>query len=338
MPLRKAPRSRTTPATATATTLMTDAAIRALISRGMADALAEHEIQRNNNLNGDGNQGSGSGIARPVRPTREFTYSDFLKCQPLNFKGTERVIGLTQWFERMETVFYISNCAIENQVKFATCTLHGVALTWWNSHVKTVGHDAAYGMPWKTLMKMMTAKYCPRNEIKKLEIEIWNLKVKGTYLTSYTQRFQELALMCGRMFPEVSDEVEKYVGGLPDMIQGNVMSTKPKTMEEAIEMANNLMDQKLRTLVERQIENKRKQDDDSKNNQNQQQPNKRQNTGRAYTAGPSEKREYSGSLPKCSKCNYHHNGLCAPRCHKCNKVGHLARDCRSSGNANTGNN
>ncbi|GJY03001.1 putative reverse transcriptase domain-containing protein [Tanacetum coccineum] len=118
----------------------------------------------------------GSGITKPVRPTREFTYSDFLKCQPLNFKGTERVVGLTQWFERMETVFYISNCAIENQVKFATCTLHGVALTWWNSHVKTVGHDAAYGMPWKTLIKMMTAKYCPRNEIKKLEIEIWNLK------------------------------------------------------------------------------------------------------------------------------------------------------------------
>ncbi|GJU84320.1 putative reverse transcriptase domain-containing protein [Tanacetum coccineum] len=69
----------------------------------------------------------------------------------------------------------------KNQVKFATCTLHSVALTWWNTHVKTVGHDAAYGMPWKTLMKMMTDKYCPRNEIKKLEMEIWDLKrVKGS--------------------------------------------------------------------------------------------------------------------------------------------------------------
>nr|GFB44793.1 reverse transcriptase domain-containing protein [Tanacetum cinerariifolium] len=64
------------------------------------------------------------------------------------------------------------NCAAENQVKFATCTLHSVALKWWNTHVKTVGHDAAYGMPWKTLMKMMTDNYCPRNEIKKLEMEI----------------------------------------------------------------------------------------------------------------------------------------------------------------------
>ncbi|GJW17817.1 putative reverse transcriptase domain-containing protein [Tanacetum coccineum] len=243
--------------------------------------------------------------------------------------GIKGVVGLTQWFERMESIFYISNCAVENQVKFATCTLHGIALTWWNTHVKTVGHDAAYDMPWNTLIKMITTKYCPRNEIKKLEIEIWNLKVKGTDLASYTQRFQELA---------ESDVVEKYVGGLPDIIQGNVMSTKPKTMEEAVEMANNLMDQKLRTWAERQNENKRKQDDDSRNNQNQQQSNKRQNTSRAYTAGPSKKWEYSGSLPKCSKCNYHHNGPCESKCHKCNKVGHLACDCRSSGNANAGNN
>ncbi|GJY31457.1 putative reverse transcriptase domain-containing protein [Tanacetum coccineum] len=146
---RKAPRTRTTPATTTATTPMTDAAIRALISRGVADALVERIIQRNNNLNGDGSQGSGCVIARPVHPTREFTYTDFLKCQPMNFKGTEGVIGLTQWFERMETIFNISNCAVVNQVKFATCTLHGVALTWWKSHVKIVGQDTAYGWHFK---------------------------------------------------------------------------------------------------------------------------------------------------------------------------------------------
>ncbi|GJY76396.1 hypothetical protein Tco_0481512 [Tanacetum coccineum] len=191
---------------------MTDAAIRALIAQGVADALAGRTIQRNTNLNDDGSQGSRSGITRPVRPTRECTYNDFLKCQPLNFKGTEGVVGLTQWFERMEFVFHISNCAVENQVKFATCTLHVINLTWWNTHVKTVGHDVAYSMPWKTLIKMMTAK---------------------------------------RMFPEESDVVEKYVGGLHDMIQGNVMSTKPKTMEEAIKMENNLMDQILCTLAKR---------------------------------------------------------------------------------------
>nr|GEX00020.1 putative reverse transcriptase domain-containing protein [Tanacetum cinerariifolium] len=202
-----APRTRTTPATAT--TPMTDAAIRALISRGVDDALAEHEFQRNNNLNGDGSQGSGSGITRPVRPTRECTYTDFLKCQPMNFKATEGVVGLTQWFVRIEVVFNISNWAVENQVKFDTCTLHGVALTWWRSHAKIVGHDATYGVPWNTLMKMITVKYCPRNKIKKLEMEIWELKVKGTDLASYTQRFQELDLLYGRMFLEESDKIEK---------------------------------------------------------------------------------------------------------------------------------
>ncbi|GKD45242.1 reverse transcriptase domain-containing protein, partial [Tanacetum coccineum] len=110
----------------------------------------------------------------------------------------------------------------------------------------------------KTLMKMMTDKYCPVGEIKKLEIKIWNLKVNGTDVESYTQRFQELALLCGRMFPDESDKVEKYVGGLPDMIQGSVMASKSKKMQDAIEFATELIDQKIRTLGERHIENKRK--------------------------------------------------------------------------------
>nr|GEV16264.1 putative reverse transcriptase domain-containing protein [Tanacetum cinerariifolium] len=155
-------------------------------------------------------KGSGSGITRPVRPTRECTYTGFLKCQPMNFKGTKGVVGLTHWFEITKTVFNISNCAVENQVKFATYTLHGVALTCRKSHVKTVSHDAAYNVPWNTLMKIITAKYCPRNEIKKLEMEIWELKVNGTDLESYTSRFQELALLCGRMFPEDSDKIETH--------------------------------------------------------------------------------------------------------------------------------
>ncbi|GJZ66371.1 hypothetical protein Tco_0623067 [Tanacetum coccineum] len=187
------------------------------------------------NGNGDDSHNSRSGRRRPVPTARVCTYKDFLNCQPINFKGTEGV----------------------------------------NSHVKTVGHDAAYGMPWKTLMKMMTDKYCPRSEIKKLEIEIWNLKVKGTDVVSYTQRFQELDLMCGRMFPKESDEVEKYIGRLPDMIQGNVMSARPKIKQEAIELANDLMDQKVYTFTERQAENKRKLDNNPKYNQVQQQPFKR---------------------------------------------------------------
>nr|GFA96203.1 reverse transcriptase domain-containing protein [Tanacetum cinerariifolium] len=123
-----------------------------------------------------------------------------------------------------KSVSNISNYIAENQVKFASCTLIGSALTWWNSHMRAVGQEVAYAMPWKTLKQMMTAKYCPRGEVKKLEVKLWNLKVKGTNITSYTLRFQELSLLCGRMFPEESDKIERYVGGLPEMIRGNVMS------------------------------------------------------------------------------------------------------------------
>ncbi|GJW17811.1 putative reverse transcriptase domain-containing protein [Tanacetum coccineum] len=216
MPPRRS--SATARAAAAAATPMTAAAVEQLIEARVSAALANHETLRNNtNGQGDGSHNSDTRIRGTVRTPRECTYKDFLNCKPLSFKGTEGVVVLSQWFEKMESVFHISNCAVENQVKFATCTFLGNALTWWNSYMKTVTQDVAYAMDWKALKKMMTVKYCPRGEIKKLEIELWNLKVKGTDVASYTLHFQELALMCGRMFHEESDEVEKYVGGLPNM-------------------------------------------------------------------------------------------------------------------------
>nr|GEY49611.1 hypothetical protein [Tanacetum cinerariifolium] len=119
-----------------------------------------------------------------------------------------------------------------------------------------------------------------------------------------------------------------------DMIHGRVRASKPKTMQETLEIATKVMNKKISTLVKCQTENKKRLDDTSKNNQNQQQPNKRQNIGRAYTARHGEKKHYGGSKPLCSKCYYHHDGPCAPKCHQCNRFGHLARDW-SSINANT---
>ncbi|GJU04429.1 putative reverse transcriptase domain-containing protein [Tanacetum coccineum] len=145
LPTRRA--TRTTPATTTApTTTVTEAQLQALIDQGVAAALAERDASRSRD--GDNSHG---------------------------------VVGLTQWAEKMESVFLISNCAITNQVKFASCTLQGSALTWWNSHVRAVGQDVAYTMPWTALKRMITDKYCPRGEIKKLESEYWigQLKLKG---------------------------------------------------------------------------------------------------------------------------------------------------------------
>ncbi|GJR60387.1 reverse transcriptase domain-containing protein, partial [Tanacetum coccineum] len=233
MPPRKTPRTRTTLATTTNTTSVTNAQLQAMIDQGVTAALASRDANRND----DDSYTSGT--------------------------GTEGFVELTQWVERMETVFRISHCSVENQIKFSTCTFLAGALTWWNSHVRIVGHDVAYAMTWTELKKKMTDKDRPRNEIKKLEAELWNLKVKGIDVIGYNQRFQELALLCVRMFPEESDKVERYVGGLPDMIYGSVVASKPKTMQEATVMATELMDKKISTITERQAENKRKLDNNN---------------------------------------------------------------------------
>ncbi|GKB19894.1 putative reverse transcriptase domain-containing protein [Tanacetum coccineum] len=239
--------TRSTPATTTTTTTpVTDAQLKALIDQGVADALAARDTDRSRN--GEDNYDSRTGVRRQAPLACECTYPDFMKCKPLYFKVTKRVIELTQWFERMETVFRISN---------------------YNTNLK----------------KKTTDKYCLRGKIKKLEVEMWNLKVKGTDVVSYNQHFQDLALMCARMFLEESNKIKKYVSGLPDMIHRSVKASKPKTMLNAIEFSTKLMDKTISTFVERQADNKRKFDDMSKNNQNQQQPPKRQNVAHAYTSG-----------------------------------------------------
>ncbi|GJV69759.1 putative reverse transcriptase domain-containing protein [Tanacetum coccineum] len=118
----------------------------------------------------------------------------------INYEGTEGVVRLTRWFEKMETVFNISNCPSKYQVKYATCTLQDSALTWWNTHKRKIGVDAAYAMNWAGLMRLMTEVYCPRNEIQKMETGLWNLTVKGNDLTAYTQRLHHeglCSIRCG---------------------------------------------------------------------------------------------------------------------------------------------
>ncbi|GJW70108.1 putative reverse transcriptase domain-containing protein [Tanacetum coccineum] len=213
------PSATPTPVTDThTTTSVTNAQIQAMINDGVTAALAARDAIQN----GDDSHTSGTGVRRLVQVARKCTYPDFLKCQPLNFKGTEGVVGL----------------------------ISRNALTWWNSHVKTTTPEAAHPMLNEDSKTMMADKYASGAKLRKL------------------------------------------------------------------------------------ADNKRKSDDTARNNQNQQ-PNKRQNTGRAYAVGNGDRKPYGGPKPLCSKCNYHHEGPCAPKCSKCNRFGHLGRDCRSSPNVNT---
>ncbi|GKF40952.1 hypothetical protein Tco_0124294, partial [Tanacetum coccineum] len=129
-----------------------------------------------NGENGNGGNGNPNENNRDARPVaRECTYRDFMKCQPLNFKGMEGVVRLIRWFEKMETVFHISNCPEKYQVKF-----------------------------------------------------------------------QELTMMCTKMVPEEEDRVEKYIRGLPDKIQGNVIAAEPTRLQDVVRIVNSLIDQKLK--------------------------------------------------------------------------------------------
>ncbi|GKD16735.1 hypothetical protein Tco_1205893 [Tanacetum coccineum] len=145
-----------------------------------AESQSQNGSDGDNGNGGDGNGGDGNGgNGNPNKNNRgvrhvaqECTYQDFMKCQPLNFKGTEGVVGLIRWFEKMETVFHISNCLEKYQVKYATCTLLNSDLTWWSSHKRTVRTEAEFAMSWRELIKLMAEVYCPRNGIQKMESEL----------------------------------------------------------------------------------------------------------------------------------------------------------------------
>nr|GFA80787.1 reverse transcriptase domain-containing protein [Tanacetum cinerariifolium] len=131
-----------------------------------------------NSGGGDGSHSSHVENPRNMHTARPCYYADFMKCHPLNFKGTEGAVGLTCWIEKMESVFNISGCAMENRVKFAT--------------------------------------------FKKLNIKLWNLKVRDNDIPAYTNRFQEMALICTKFVSNETEKVDKYISGLPDNIYGNV--------------------------------------------------------------------------------------------------------------------
>nr|GEX26731.1 hypothetical protein [Tanacetum cinerariifolium] len=302
---------------------MTLAAIKEMINRRVAEALEAHEINRNlrlENLNGNGNDGNGNenrnggngnhndgngngngngnvgnrnggnvnghggnrnGDGRgDRRVAHECPYQDFMKCQPLNFKGTEGVVGLIRWCEKMETVFHISNCPERYRVKYATGTLLDNALTWWNSYKRTIGTDATY-----TLL-------------------------------------QELTKMCTKMVPGEEDQVEKFIGGLPNNIQGNVIAIETKRLQDAVRIANNLMDKKLKGFVN----------------------TGGQNVARSYTAGNNEKRDYGGTLPYCNRyvVAVTTQGTLGPNqrvvtCFECRAQGHYRKDCPKVKNQNRRN-
>ncbi|GJV66217.1 reverse transcriptase domain-containing protein [Tanacetum coccineum] len=257
-------------------------------------------------------------------------YKEFRAVMHENFRGTEGAVGLTRWFEKLESQFGISNVAEGDRVKFASSTLLDSALTWWNVYVRSVTLDTAHATPWSDFKAMFIRKYCPRNEVKQMENELWNLKVKGTNLTAYNQCFQELILLCPEMVPNADRLLERYIEGLPLNIKGNVTSSKPVDLHEAIDMAQGLMYQVVQELGENSGDKRKWNENHYKpnntNNTSNLNPNKRLEAARVFTAGQGS---YAGRLPHYGKCGRHHTDACPPACYNCGKAGHKAKDSRA---------
>ncbi|GJZ35773.1 reverse transcriptase domain-containing protein [Tanacetum coccineum] len=296
-------------------------------------------------------------------------YKEFISCQPFCFNGTEGAVGLIRWFERTESVFSRSRCAEENKVTFATGTLTDDALSWWNAHAQPMGIEQANQITWTELKRLLTNKYCPRTEIKKMEDEFYGLTVNGSDLKTYIRRFQELAFLCPNMVPNSEKLMEAFIGGLPQSIEGNVTASKPQTLEEATNIAHRLMDQIIkRNSVQETNDHKRKFDDrrnttnnnnysnnrdkdnypndrnnnnhsnnhinknnypNNRNNNNRNNYHHQQQNGRQEIFKANGNHGYNGPHPLCRKCTLHHTGSCTVRCQNCHKVGHQTRNCRN---------
>ncbi|GJY64899.1 putative reverse transcriptase domain-containing protein [Tanacetum coccineum] len=224
---------------------MTPEIIEELIAQRVAEALANYEAthaanaleaesqSQNDNDDDDGNGGNGNG--RNGNGNHRDGRNN--KNGNPNENETEGVVGLTRWFEKMEIVFHISNCLEVYQVKYDTCTLQDSALTWWNSHKRIVGVDAAFAMTWRDLMKLMTEVYCLRNEIQKMETELWNLIVKSNDLAAYTQRFQELTLLCTKMVPGEEDQIKRSCGKIGHLTR-DCKPAVPATVDQRASVVN----------------------------------------------------------------------------------------------------
>nr|GEY35192.1 hypothetical protein [Tanacetum cinerariifolium] len=226
---------------------------------------------------------------REIPVAKRGNYKEFISYQPFYFNGTKGFVRLVRWFERTESVF---------------------------------SQKQANRITWAELKRLLTNKYCPQTQIKKMEDEFYNLSIKGNDLKTYVRRFQELPVLCPNMVPNIEKLMEVFIGGLPRSIKGNVTASKPQTLDETINITQRLMDQNIHN---------------NDMNDSRQQQNRRQETFKSYAATPTENRGYTGNRPLCHRCTLHHTGPYTIRCRVCNKVGHLTKNYRNKGPATRSN-
>ncbi|GJW52591.1 putative reverse transcriptase domain-containing protein [Tanacetum coccineum] len=242
--------------------------VRKIVEKRVAKAIEKYEKTRadSNNAGGSGSTNTGGTV---VPEMHGCSYKTFMNGKPHSFKGTEGVVRLKCWFEKMEQLFEICKCAEDDKVKFAMCMFEGRALTRWNGNVQTLGLVNANQILWSNVKAMMTTEYCLATEIQWMEQELWTLTLKGDDIEAYSNRFHELVLMCPELVSTESKKIKKYIRGFPERIKGNITSSKPTTLHEVINMARELVEQSVQGRAARIRErNKRKWEDNQRNNHN----------------------------------------------------------------------
>nr|GEY98871.1 reverse transcriptase domain-containing protein [Tanacetum cinerariifolium] len=239
------------------------AAIRQLVADSVTAALEAQAANMTNTENTNRNT-----KPRETLVPRKCPYNEFMSCQPFYFNGTKGAVGLIRWFERIESVFSRSNCTEDCKVKFATGTLTENALSWWNSYAKPIGLEQVNKITWTELKRLLTNKYCPRTEVKKMKDEFYKLVMKGNDLKTYIRRLKELAVLCLNMVPNTKKLMEVFIRGLPESIEGTVAASKPQTLEEAINIAQRLLNQVLKHVAIQGTNDHKRRFDDRKNTTN----------------------------------------------------------------------
>ncbi|GJY86015.1 putative reverse transcriptase domain-containing protein [Tanacetum coccineum] len=293
--------------------------IKKLVEKRVAKAIKKYEKARASSDKAESSGGDIKNVGGAVAPNVQgCSHKTFMNGKPHPFNGTKGVVDLSQWIEKVEQVFEINKCAKGDKVMFAASTFEGRALTWWSRNVHTLGLVNANRIPWNEFKSMMTTKYCPATKIQRMEEELWTLTLKRDDNEAYNNHFHELALMCPEQVPTEKKKVERYIKGFPERIIGNITSSKPTTLHEAINMARELVEQVVQGKAARVSKsNKRKWKDHqrntnnnnlnnnrNRNNHQHQQQNQRQETTRAYVAAPAEGMTYAENLPWCQRLGH----------------------------------
>ncbi|GJS77478.1 putative reverse transcriptase domain-containing protein [Tanacetum coccineum] len=243
--------------------------VKRLVEKRVAKAIKEYKKSRAN-LDNAGSSRGNTGNAGGTINVQGCSHKTFMNGKPHSFNGTDGVVGLRRWIEKVEQ---------------------------WNGNVHTLRLLNGNRIPWTKFKTIMTTEYCLETEIQKIEQELWTLTLKGDDIEAYSNRFHELVLMCSELVSTEKKKIGKYIRGFPKKIKRNITSSKPATLHDAINMARELAEQAVQ--------------------------------GRAARIAPTEGRGYAGNLPRCNRCNSHHNRQCPPKCRRCQRTGHQKKDCRA---------